>query len=112
MLSGSLPKRSALPTAVALDLIEWKGKKVKVIEGCAYKWETIAIHLHFTPPVINAIKRNAHYQVEPACRAMFNKWLEGASGLLEPRIWATVVTVLKNADLGMLAEELDSVLSD
>ena len=42
---------------------------------------------------------------------VFNVWLGGKEGLREPKTWVTVVSVLKEADLGTLAGELNSVLS-
>ena len=62
--------------------------------------------------MIRAIRRDTHYQVEQACATVFNVWLGGKEGLREPKTWATVVAVLKEADLAPLASELNSILSD
>ena len=51
-----------------------------------------------------------YFQVEEACRTVFSEWLGGKEGLREPKTWATVVTILKEADLGVLSDELNSIL--
>ena len=61
---------------------------------------------------MDAVERNAPTQAEEACRRVFNIWLGGREGLREPKTWATVVDVLKEADLGVLSGELNAILSD
>ena len=62
--------------------------------------------------MIGAIRRDTHFQAEDACRTVFMIWLGGKEGLREPKTWATVVSVLKEADLGKLSGELNSILLD
>ena len=83
-----------------------------MISASASKWEKIATRLYFDGNAIGGIRKDAHFQVEESCRTVFNVWLGGKEGLREPKTWATVVAVLKEADLGTLSEELNSVLSD
>ena len=72
----------------------------------------IATRLHFDRNMIGAIRRDASSQVQHACTTVFNTWLEGKEGLREPKTWATVVAVLKEADFGTLSGELNAILSD
>ena len=106
-------KRSDKPKLHELDLIEFGGKTVKVIDRSAADWEKVATRLYFNVSIIKSIRKNPNPQTaEERCAAVFEKWLEGADGLRKPLTWATVVTILKEADLGTLSEELDSVLSN
>ena len=83
---------------------------IRVIAGSAPRWETIAARLHFEPADIGSIQKSAHFQAEDACTAVFSRWVEGQQGLRTPIAWDTVVTILKEANLGTLSEQLNSVL--
>ena len=85
---------------------------MKVIDRSAAHWEKVAKRLYFNVSMINSIRKNPNSETVEKCCAVFEKWLEGADGLRNPLTWATVVTILKEADLGTLSEELDSVLSN
>ena len=71
----------------------------------------IATSLYFSRGMIGSIRRDSH-STDQACTTVFGMWLESLEGLREPRTWDTVVKVLKDASLGALAAELDSVLSE
>ena len=60
---------------------------------------------------MDVVERNAPMRAEEACRKVFSMWLGGSEGLREPKTWATVVDVLKEADLGVLSDDLNSILS-
>ena len=85
---------------------------MKVINKSAAHWEKIATRLYFDGGMIGAIRKNANFQsAEERCAAVFEKWLEGSEELREPLTWAIVVKVLKEAELGTLSGDLNSVLS-
>jgi hypothetical protein len=109
--SNSKPKRQGTPKEHELDRMDYSGKHIQIISRSAAKWEKIALRLYFDGNKIKAIQRDVHFQTEEACRTVFNLWLEGTKGLRERRTWATVVDVLKEADLITLSEELNSILS-
>ena len=106
------PKKSDSPTRHELDRLEFDGQTVNVINRSAASWERIATRLYFKGNVIASIKKNSNFQVEPACTEVFERWLNGTDGLRTPVTWATVVQVLREADLGALSIELNSILSD
>ena len=112
IIDQGMLKRSAKPKLHELDLIDCNGKTVRVIGRSAAKWERIAMRLYFDGNTIDSVRRDSHYQTERACSSVFEIWLNGKEGLRTPREWSTVVKVLKEADLGELSKELDSVLSD
>lgn len=113
IIDQGMLKRSAKPKLYELDLINCNGKKVRVIGRSAAKWEKVAMRLHFDGSAMEAIRRDSHFQTEQACRSVFKIWLEeDQEGLLDPRKWSTVVEILKEAGLGELSKELDSVLSN
>ena len=62
--------------------------------------------------MMDVVETNAHFRAEEACRSVFSIWLGGREGLREPKTWATVVNVLKEVDLGVLSDDLNSILSD
>ena len=101
-----------MPKEHELDRIDYNGKTIRIFSSSAARWEKIATRLYFDGNTIGAIRRDTHYQVEDACKTVFNVWLGGKEGLREPKTWATVVRVLKEADLGVLSGELNSVLTD
>ena len=103
-------KRNGKPKEHELDRIDYNGKTIQVIASSKAKWERIATRLYFDGNTIEGIRRDTHYQVEQACTSVFSVWLGGREGLREPITWATVVAVLKEADLGVLSDDLNSVL--
>ena len=105
-------KRHDKPKGYELDRIDCNNKTLRVISHSAARWEKIATRFYFDGNMIGAIRRDTHYQVEQACTTVFNVWLGGKEGLREPKTWATVVAVLKEANLTQLASELNSILSD
>ena len=74
-----------------------------MISRSAVKWEKIATCLSFDESRIKESRGDV--------RTVFSMWLD-AEGLREPKTWATVVDVLKEAELGDLSDELNSSLSD
>ena len=101
-----------MPRIHELDRIDHRGHTVRVISGCAAKWEQVALRLYFDGNTIQSINKDSFYKTADACTTMFDVWLNGREGLREPRTWATVVKILQEADLRTLSEKLNSVLSD
>jgi hypothetical protein len=81
-----------------------------VLEGTASKWERIAMRLHFDGNTISQIWTDSQHNQLDACRNVFVEWLSGKEGLHTPRTWSTVIEVLKEAQLGQLADELKDIL--
>ena len=107
--STSQLKRNGKPELFDLDRIDYNGKTIQVIASSAFKWERIAMRLRFEGEIESVDRDNR--KVEDACRSVFSTWLEGKEGLREPITWATVVAVLKEVGLGVLSDDLNSVLS-
>ena len=110
--SNSRPRRHGKPKEHELDRIDRNGEPIRIISSTAGRWERIATRFYFDGNMIDIVKRNAPTQAEEACRRVFSMWLGGKEGLREPKTWATVVSVLKEVDLGVLSDDLNSILSD
>ena len=93
-----------------LDLISGNKKTVRVFEGTASKWESIATRLYFEGNTISQIWTESQNNQLGACRSVFTEWLSGKEGLRTPRTWSTVIKVLQEAHLGQLADELKEIL--
>ena len=85
---------------------------MKIIKDGASKWENIATRLYFKSGMIEQVKRDNFSNTQQACRSVFSEWLSGVDGLRVPRTWKTVVKILKEADLGQLAEDLETALTE
>ena len=97
------------PVFHELDLLERHGKKLQLIKRITGKWEQVATRLYFPADAIEVISRDSYHQCDSACRTMFSRWLDGEGR--EPRTWGTLVTVLKEADLSSVANELEKLIS-
>ena len=82
---------------------------MRVIEQAAAKWERVATRLRFEPHDIGRIRIDHHQQSQSACQAVFIEWLQGKGR--NPTTWETVILALREADLSMLAADLEIVLS-
>ena len=100
--SSSQLKRNEMPKEHELDRIDYNGETIRIFSSSAARWEKIATRLYFDGNTIQSIKKSSFYQTTDACKAIFNEWLNGREGLREPRTWATVVEILKEADLSTL----------
>ncbi|MCG8622182.1 MAG: death domain-containing protein, partial [Proteobacteria bacterium] len=92
-----------------LDLLERYGKKLQLIKRITGKWERVATRLYFPTDAIEVISRDSHHQCDSACHTMFSRWLDGEGR--EPKTWGTLVTVLNEADLSSVANELEKMIS-
>jgi len=75
-----------------------------VVENVCADWEKLALALQFHGGVIRAVERNQHFQVEAACRAILQRWLDGESK--QPVTWKTLVECLECIGHGSLASDL------
>ena len=104
-LSTSL---NSIPNLHQLDLLEYGHKTLKLIQCIAPKWERIATRLHFESHRIETIQKNWPQQAESACQSMLTKWLDGEGR--GPRSWNTLITVLNEAELSSVAQELEELV--
>ena len=96
------------PKLHQLVYLKRNDKIFRVIKRVAANWEDVALQLHFEGYDIDAIARDANHKTESACRTMFTKWLKGEGR--KPTTWKTLITVLDEADLSVVAEELSGLL--
>ena len=83
---------------------------VKVLQGAANKWDGIARRLHFDGNMISQVRTESQSDQLRACQSLFTQWLNGKEGLRTPVTWRTVIEVLEEADLTILAGDLKTVL--
>ena len=98
----------SIPKLHQLGYLKQNDKIIRVIKHVAAKWEDVATQLHFEGYDIDAIGRDANHKTDSACRTMFTKWLEGEGH--KPTTWRTLITALNEADLSVVAEELNAFL--
>ena len=104
---SSIPLDST-PKLHQLDLLEFSGKSLKLIQRVTAKWEQIAIRLHFEGHMIDTIRKNCPQQAESACQSMLTKWLNGEG--CQPISWRTLITVLNEANLLSVAQDLEDFI--
>lgn len=88
------------------------GRRVRVIQGVAAKWEYLADALHFESSVIEIVRRDTFHQTEAACREVLQRWLEGLEGTRQPVNWGTLIDSLLEAGFVDIAEDLQEVVGD
>lgn len=101
------------PTLHQLHVLMNKdGRKVKVIDSVAAKWEELAIALGFDAPDIDYVKRDYTQDAKGACRQVLYMWLNDESNENLPITWTTLVQCLKDAQFSSVAEDLEKVLKE
>ena len=89
-----------------MKMLKFPGeKRVKIVETIAYRWQDVALALHFEGSVIASIKESTFSNVEEGCRRMLDRWLEG--GCREAVTWKRLVEALQDAGFIELAESLN-----
>lgn len=83
---------------------------MRVFEKGAGKWDKIATRLYFDGNKIAQIRTECQNNAFKACQSTFTEWLDGKEGLRRPTAWSTVITALKEAGLGQLADDLEEIL--
>ena len=81
---------------------------MKVIERAAFKWDTLAIRLYFDSYDVQRVERDSHHQTIHACRSVLMEWLEGKGRT--PTTWDILIKALNEAELSLLASDLNLVL--
>ena len=90
--------------------MEVNDKTVRIFEKGAGKWDKIATRLHFEGAKIAQIRTDCQHDTYQACQKTFTEWLDGKEGLRRPTAWSTIITALKEAGLGQLADDLEKIL--
>ena len=103
-----LPTTESVPKWHELHYIESQGKQIKIFDRVAAEWEQVAARLHFESHTIRAIKVDSCYQTDPACRSMFDRWLQGNGRM--PTTWQTLITALNEAEFSSLAKEIQQII--
>jgi ankyrin repeat protein len=85
------------------------GKKVKIIESVAVHWRDFGALLDFDPMGnrLEIIAVTERERPEECCQSMFQHWLNG-NGV--PATWSTLIRILQNCRLGVLAAEVKEAL--
>ena len=85
----------------------------RIIEQVSPRWENLALALKFEGPVIEATKMNNHFQVDRSCQSILQRWLEGATMNVDPKLrvtWETLLVCLEDVGMNTLAKNLRSEL--
>ena len=98
-----------MPALHELDMLEGKGKRVRVIDRVAHMWEEFATRLHFEGHDIMRIQRDCH-QTQQTSRQVIMEWQSGKGR--QPATWSTLIKALGEAKLSETAEELKYILED
>ena len=102
-----------VPTMRELECLRSKdgSTKVKVIQEVAAIWGKVATLLDINSSVIEQLECD-HRRVADACREMFKKRLEDDEEFHEPLTWKMVIAVLRDCDLNVCANELQTLLTE
>ena len=86
------------------------GKRLEIIDSIAPDWKDFGIHLDFdkTGRTIARIAREHHDRPIDCCTEMMQEWLKGRGR--QPATWATLIDLLKNGKMNVLAQELEMMV--
>ena len=97
------------PKLYQLQCLQCRGRRVKIIETVAAKWEEVALALHFEGHTIQNIRYDPHIQsIDTACRVMLQKWLDGEGR--QPVAWETLMDALIDIGFVAVVEDLQEIL--
>ena len=98
------------PTLGKLTMLKYLGKKIRIIETVAPKWQRLGDQLEFdrSGTKLAVIKATHPTDPEACCRDMFQHWLNGNG--VGPCSWRKLIELLEDCDLDELATEVQSVL--
>ena len=90
-------------------MIKAEGKKIKIIETVAPKWQKLGDQFEFDEcgSKLESIKTKNLGDPELCCREMLQHWLKGNG--VRPCSWHKLVELLKDCDFEVLAEQVNSV---
>ena len=98
------------PKLYQLQCLQCQGRRVKIIETVAAKWEEVALALHFEGHTIQNIRYDPHIQcIDTACRVMLQKWLDGEGH--QPMTWGTLMDALIDIGFVTVVEDLQEILN-
>ena len=101
---------SASPSIRMLKVLKGPdGQKVEIVAAVAKKWKEIGVLLDSDATGQHLDTIETGYEKDPSscCQAMFQHWLKG-NGV--EQTWGTLIDILKDCKLGMLAESVEKVL--
>ena len=104
-----------------INRLEWKNlpldtetKCVKVMQGAAANWPKLALCLGLNPSEVETIRQN-YSTDDTRVITVFGQWLSNANNLPNskryPKKWSGLIKLLKDSDLGQLAEDVKKALS-
>ena len=101
----------ATPTLGKLSMIKTEGKKIKIIETVAPKWQKLGDQFEFDECglKLESIKTKNLNDPEACCREMFQHWLKGSG--VRPCSWRKLIELLEDCDFDALAEQVESVFT-
>ena len=84
---------------------------MKIIETIATNWKDLEYLLDFdrTGRTVHRIAREHQLRPIDCCTEMLREWLQGRGR--QPATWATLIDLLKDADINDLAESLEGMMS-
>ena len=76
----------------------------------AAKWKDFGYLLDFdeTGRTLNRIAKDHPLDAEECCAQMMREWLEGRGS--KPATWATLIDLLKDAEINDLAQQLEEMI--
>ena len=101
---------SASPSIKTLKVLKGPdGQKVEIVAAVAKKWKEIGVLLDFDATGQHLDTIETGYEKDPSscCQAMFQHWLKG-NGV--EQTWGTLIDILKDCKLRMLAESVEKIL--
>ena len=103
-----------------MDLLRWKAesdgvvRELKIYSRVAHKWRQVATRLGFEPGEIDSIEEN-HQRNYSRITAVLGRWFDNTEDLPNasdyPKSWYGLRKLLKDAEVGEVAEEISNALS-
>lgn len=102
----------ATPTLSKLTVLRTsEGKRIKLIETVAPKWQKIGDLLEFdeSGTKLEVIKATHPVDPEACCRSMFQHWLKGNG--VKPCSWRKLIELLEDSNFESFAKEVESTVN-
>ncbi len=86
------------------------GKRVEIIKTIAPHWNKFGIYFDFdeTGLTLDCIAKKHSFNPIDCCTQMMKEWLEGRGR--QPATWATLIDLLKDAEMNDFAQQLEETL--
>lgn len=106
------PKLSDKPTLPQLRVLKVGEKEMKILNHVAHDWSSIAIMMNFDDggQMRDRIEKDKRGVTLSCCEAMFEAWV-GKKGRRGEPTWELLITILKECDLNVIAEDIENMLS-